>query len=82
MEGSLGVWTVSRAMAMARAEVMAMAMAMAIAMAIAMAMGCSCCGGQSISQWYKLSINNLLWGLSLMGILDNLVLVFQFFFLV
>ena len=67
---------------MARAEVMAMAMAMAIAMAIAMAMGCSCCGGQSISQWYKLLINNLLWGLSLIGILDNFVVVFQFLFLV
>ena len=67
---------------MARAEVMAMAMAMAIAMAMAMAMGCSCCGVQSISQWYKQSINNLLWGLSLIGILDNFVVVFQFFFLV
>ena len=67
---------------MARAEVMAMAMAMAIAMAMAMAMGCSCCAVQSISQWYKQSINKLLCGLSLIGILDNFVVVFQFFFVV
>ena len=67
---------------MVRAEVMAMAMAMAIAMAMAMAMGCSCCAVQSISQRYKQSINKLLCGLSLIGILDNFVVVFQFFFVV
>ena len=67
---------------MARAEVMAMAMAMAIAMAMAMAMGCSCCAVQSISQWYKQSINKLLCGLSLIGIFDNFVVAFQFFFVV